>query len=208
MRVTLSSSSGESAGVIRVRNTRPTDLPVEILVEKRLIAEDGTQTFVPADDDFIVFPPQALIAPQSTQSIRVQYIGEPSMAETIAYVMKVAEVPVVQEDATGITVAYNFGVALYIRADNPNATLTLSSIEKTDDNKLDFAIRNSGNDYGTTVGKTVVVETAHGRKQIDLTGKGVGNPLIPPNSVRTFSLDIGELDQDINLEGELTASIR
>ena len=47
------------SAAIRVRNTSDAAIPVEVLFFKRDVEAQGIQTRIPADDDFIIFPPQA-----------------------------------------------------------------------------------------------------------------------------------------------------
>lgn len=68
----------------------------------------------PSDERFQVFPPQALVPPGQSQAVRLQYIGNPSPPVSEAYVLNISQVPVVPPGASGITVVYRFGVAIYV----------------------------------------------------------------------------------------------
>ncbi len=113
MRLFLQPDRGQSGATISINNVREEALPVEVEVFRRPVAADGEQTFEPADEDFIVFPPQAQIGAGASQAIRIQYVGGlGAVAE--AFVVQVTEVPVNRLKRTGIQFTYNFGVAVYI----------------------------------------------------------------------------------------------
>ena len=62
MRIFLQPSRGQSSATIAVNNICTDSLPIEVKVLRRLVNPDGSQTFQPADDKFVIFPPQAQIA--------------------------------------------------------------------------------------------------------------------------------------------------
>ncbi|MGF1901701.1 fimbria/pilus periplasmic chaperone [Aliivibrio sifiae] len=73
--VNFFSDSGKStSGFFKITNTSLQQLPVEIVVNQRLISGDQPEELTNTDDIF-VFPPQAMIAPGASQTIRVQYVG-------------------------------------------------------------------------------------------------------------------------------------
>lgn len=79
MRIILDLGSGRTSTVITINNTRDSDLPVEIVMKRRIVHPDGTQEFLPAEDDFSVFPPQALVPAGQSQAVRISYIGDPDL---------------------------------------------------------------------------------------------------------------------------------
>ena len=79
---------------------------------RRIVSEDGVQTLERADDEFLVFPPQFVVPQGGSQAVRFQYLGDPDIAQSIAYVIEAQEVPVVPEGFSGITTVYNLGAAL------------------------------------------------------------------------------------------------
>ena len=69
---------GDGAGItLTLRNSRGESLPVSFEIVERSVNEDGTENTRPADDLFVIFPPQAVVAPGKSQAIRVQWIGAP-----------------------------------------------------------------------------------------------------------------------------------
>jgi fimbrial chaperone protein len=194
MRMVLVPSQGQKGSSISVNNTDKEPLRAEINVLRRTVAEDGTQTFTPADDDFTVFPLQMEIAPGKSQSVRFQYVGPPITTEAVGYVIQVAQVPVTPPDFSGVKFAYNFGVAVYLDPPRAAQRLALESVDRKGD-KLDLVVTNTGNSYGVISTRKLVIDA--GGKSITISATDLGaripNPLVPPNGKRRIQIEIPEL---------------
>lgn len=190
MRVFLQPSRGQTSTSITVSNTRAEDLMVEVNIFRRHVEPDGSQRFEPADDLFIVFPPQAQIATQRSQAIRVQFIGTLGDASE-AYVIQITEVPVNSLDGTGIQFTYNFGVAVYVEPDRAKARIGVKD-PVMDNGSLKFSITNSGNAFGFIDDQALeykIGDTVFKLEQ-DALNDLFQNPIIPPNSARDFALPL------------------
>jgi len=196
MRVFLSPEQGRNTATITINNIRDEELPVEILVKRRLIAEDGTQSFEPAEDDFLVFPPQVSIPAQRSQAVRLQFIGVPPTDIARAYVIEVAEVPVAKAGFSGVQFAYNFGVAVYVEPPKAAVKLNVVSAELSEEG-LKLRVENAGNAYAV-LSQFVLNIDVDGRT-IRLTPEKVAEyisqPLMAPLTVREFVLPVPELPQ-------------
>jgi fimbrial chaperone protein len=197
MRIFLDLGAGQTSSVFTIRNIRETDLPVEMEVYRRLVSEDGEQELVPADDDFVIFPPQVLIGGLQNQAVRIQYVGDPALSESVSYVIQVAEVPVVPDEFTGVVFAYNFGVSVYVRAPGAEDRVVFSPAERQDGG-LVFTARNDGADYNFLSLHALEIN-ANGRRVTltpDQVAERAGNPIIPPNATRRFNLSLEGLELD------------
>ena len=191
IRIFLNVGEGQREGVINIRNTRDKALPVEIAVFRRIVSEDGAQNLVPADDDFLVFPPQMLVAQGSSQSVRFQYIGDPRISESISYIIEAQEVPVVPDGFTGIVTVYNVGSAVYMQPARPRAELAISNIQR-DGDVVRFEVRNTGNDYSflTLIALELIFGTEKFTLEAETVNEIIRNPIVPPNSLRRFEMDV------------------
>lgn len=190
MRIFLQPDRGQTSATITVNNIRAEALPVEIQVFRRVVAPDGEQVLEPAEDDFIIFPPQVQIAAGQSQAIRVEYVGVlGEVAE--AFVVQVTEVPVNKLEGTGIQFTYNFGVAVYVQPPRARARLAVSEASAAD-GILRFKVTNSGNDYGFLSGQ--VLEYRVGAMRVTLTPDDVAslvsNPIVPPGMAREFAFPL------------------
>jgi len=105
------------SGALRVRNTSDAEIPVEVMVFRRTVDEDGKQTKTPADDDFILFPPQAALKPQATQVFRLQPIVDVTEISQ-SYYITVRQIPVPMDDldlkGVQLQVVFAFDAAVHI----------------------------------------------------------------------------------------------
>lgn len=206
MRIFLQPSRGQTSATIAVNNIRPEALPIEVKILRRIVNDDGTQTFEPADDQFVVFPPQAQIAASQSQAIRIQYLGAVG-AESEAYVVQITEVPVNKLDGSGIQFTYNFGVAVYIQPNRPRARLGIES-PVIAEGSLRFRVNNNGNDFGFINGQTLEYRVGDKKVSIDretLTTL-VENPMIRPGGSRDFVLPVDGLTDGQAVEVKLLRS--
>ena len=94
MQIEMMSSGRQSRGVITVFNDSDRPLPIEIVVKKASLDERGVPTLSAAGDEFIIMPPQALIAPGATQNFRLQWLGEPLLERSESFFVYVNQIPV------------------------------------------------------------------------------------------------------------------
>jgi len=94
------------------------EIPVEVMVFRRTVDENGKQTKTPADDDFILFPPQAALKPQATQVFRLQPIVDVTDISQ-SYYVTVRQIPVPMDDiekkdGVQLQVVFAFDAAVHI----------------------------------------------------------------------------------------------
>lgn len=135
-------ASGQSIGVeplflevapnessaLRVRNSSDKPVTIEVLVEERAIDENGVQTRTDAEDDFILFPPQAVVPASSLQVFRLQPIT-PDLKQSKSYFVTVKQVPVKLPEIEGggarLQLVFAFDAAVHVvpRGAKPEAVL-------------------------------------------------------------------------------------
>jgi len=93
----LTTTGAGSAARIEVGNIGSAALPFETLITRMEIDADGNIVETPADEDFLVFPPQGLVPVGGRQVVRVQWIGEPTIESSHAYYLWVKQLPVVTD---------------------------------------------------------------------------------------------------------------
>jgi fimbrial chaperone protein len=136
--INLSTSGRGMSKVITVENTFATPLPVEIRVEELTLASTGVQSTGKDPGDLLVFPPQALIQPGQTQSFRVQYVGDPTLARSKHYYITVAQLPVkLPEGQSSIQILYNFQVLVSVSPEGvkPDLKIVKGEIAQNADGK-------------------------------------------------------------------------
>ncbi len=83
--------STQSYQVINSSNER---LAITISMVERLVNLRGEETHVPADEDFLVYPPQILLEPNAVQTVRVTWVGDPAPQQELAYRLIAEQLPI------------------------------------------------------------------------------------------------------------------
>ena len=69
----MAPSGNTATTVIRITNTQDQPITVEMQAEQRLFDEAGKESRKPADDRFVLFPPQAIVQPGATAFTRIPW---------------------------------------------------------------------------------------------------------------------------------------
>lgn len=198
------SASGEGARTtIRIENTGANPLPVEIFAQKRMIQEDGSETREPADDDFLIFPPQAVIPPNSAQALRIQYIGKPDIENSVGYVITVAQLPIdfEEEEGAGVRFAFEFGTSVNVIPKGAKASVKVIGASVNQGGKAEALVENKGKAYTRlTYGRWVFKNEDGVRYTLegDPLREMLAQPLIQPQTKRRIAFDLPE---DFSLNG-------
>lgn len=90
----LTTTGAGSAARIEVGNIGSSPLPFETVITQIEMDGEGQLTETPADENFLVFPPQGLVPANGRQVVRVQWVGEPNIDTSKAYYLWVRQLPV------------------------------------------------------------------------------------------------------------------
>lgn len=134
MIVEMGTSGAGGVARIELQNLNPAKLPYEVRVTRIDYHNDGTITETPADDDFLIFPPQGVLLANARQVIRVQWVG-PALDSSRAYYVAVDQLPVPLDapQAPGEAPAAQLQIIYHMKAlvvvSPPNATPNVSPVE-------------------------------------------------------------------------------
>jgi fimbrial chaperone protein len=191
----LAPSGPRAANVIRITNTQDQPITVEILAEQRLFDEAGKESRKPADDKFVLFPPQAIVQPGATQAVRVQYVGPQTLDKSETYTVTVKQVPVQlpNDGKTGVQFVFNFSTVANIVPPDAKAQIAAPSEPLTvspDGKTLRLTLRNTGTKYANLSRSTV--ELAGGAYRATVKDeewrKALGTSWILPGGTRVIEL--------------------
>lgn len=90
----LTTVGAGSSARIEVGNFGGSALPFETLITELVVGPDGEMIEQPADDVFLVFPPQGIVPTNGRQVVRVQWIGDPDIKTSRAFYLWVRQLPV------------------------------------------------------------------------------------------------------------------
>jgi len=99
MVVEITTRGAGSSARIEVQNVGSTALPFETRITRIEFDDNGEMTETPADEDFLVFPPQGIVPVGGRQVVRVQWIGDPDLALSRAYYVGIHQIPVDLSDS-------------------------------------------------------------------------------------------------------------
>jgi len=92
----------------RIESTGDQPVAVEIHMAKRQVSLDGTETQPSAEEEFVVYPPQMLLKPGTSQTVRVTWLGDPNPSAELAYRIIAEQLPInlpeVEQNQGGATV--------------------------------------------------------------------------------------------------------
>nr|CAA6809575.1 MAG: Unknown protein [uncultured Thiotrichaceae bacterium] len=146
---TLSPSGSGAEKTFRVVNPGGKPIALEFRVTTRQQNIDGKESRQPADDLFMLYPPQAIIPPGKSQKIRVQWLGDTNPQKELAFRLVAEQLPVNLEPnpQTGLKMVMTMVGSIYIRPEGVQSHLTISGqriVSGEQGNKLELMVTNRG----------------------------------------------------------------
>lgn len=130
MIVDLEPSGNGSVARVELTNDAARDIPFEVRLMHGVISEEGELTLTPADDDFLVFPAQAIVQSNSQQVFRLQYVGNPDLSRSDIYYMSIQQVPVqIAPSQSQVQVVVNYNVLVNVVPDGTRPEAVVESVE-------------------------------------------------------------------------------
>lgn len=173
--IDLQPSGSRMSQVVTVENRYARPVVLEVKVQEATYTDDGLKSTGKDSEDLLVFPPQMSIEPGKSQAIRVQYVGDPALAQSKHYFVTIAQLPVkLEENApTVVQLLYNFQVVVGVGVPGarPNLQVVKSEITTTGDGKprATITLTNDAATYGYLTGGTLRIV------QKDSAGKEIFN---------------------------------
>ncbi|WP_237068628.1 fimbrial biogenesis chaperone [Microbulbifer guangxiensis] len=169
-----------------LRNPRNVDLPVMFEVMERKINEDGSEEATPADDEFVVFPPQAVVRAGKTQAVRIQWVGG-DLSQSRSFTLYASELPLSLngEQKSGVTTVFRMGASIHVTSKGFVSQPKLVRYRPEKDGVV-VSIGNDGNEF-------IYVDMLRLKFGNDEVGgfelaNIAGRTLITPGAVRTFKV--------------------
>ncbi len=116
MVVEMESRGTNAVARIEVQNINPGNLAFQTRVFRMEIDKEGNITETPADDQFLIFPPQGILPVGGRQVVRLQWVGEAEMPTSQAYYVSVEQLPVAFEPGAADPVGAQVQVLYNMRA--------------------------------------------------------------------------------------------
>ncbi len=94
MVIEMTAKGSGATGRLEIQNLNDTQLAYETRITRIDYDAEGKMTETPADEDFLVFPPQGVLQPKARQVVRLQWLGSPDIAASQGYYVSVNQLPV------------------------------------------------------------------------------------------------------------------
>ena len=115
MIVDMEPTGRNSIARIELTNDADKDIAYEVQMMSGEISPRGELSLTPADEQFIIFPPQAIVEGRSQQVFRVQYVGEDALDQSKIYYLSIKQIPVAfQPGQNQVQVVVNFNVLINV----------------------------------------------------------------------------------------------
>ncbi|RYG69434.1 molecular chaperone [bacterium] len=191
---------------IELANPAEREFPVEVIMMRGDISEEGELTLTPADDDFLVFPAQVVVKPRSQQVLRVQYVGDPDLDKSLIYYAAVRQLPVAFEPGQSqVQVVVNFNVLVNVVPDNTRADPVVEVVGATTREEkpgIEVRVTNRGSRFflAGNVAWDIAGRTAEGvavkvRRTPEEMAKSVGVGVVAPDKTRRFFIPFDQVLQ-------------
>jgi len=138
--------------VFHLENDSTNTVPVQLSMLTREANWDGKETNAPAEDDFLVYPPQVLLKPHQVQTVRVKWLGTPKPEKELAYRILAEQLPVsLKKEKPGearINVLVRYLGSVYVVPKGAKADVVLASAAPQTDaagkRRMELILENRG----------------------------------------------------------------
>jgi fimbrial chaperone protein len=205
------STMSNKTSQLTVTNDNAVSMPVEIIVSRVELNEKGEMTTSPAGDEFLIFPPQAMVPAGGTQVFRIQWVGDPQIKSSQSYTFSVNQVPVkMPEGKSGVQVVFNFACIVNVSPASGTSAINLVSagIGKDEKGRLrpEVIVKNPGNVHAKLTDATVTLSGGSWSQTLtpEQLHQKMGVGLVQPGKTRRFLLPV-DMPEGVN---KITASIQ
>lgn len=123
---------------------------------------------LPADDQFMIYPPQTIIPAKTAQKVRVQWLGDTNLQQEQAFRLIAEQVHVsLDKEPTGVTMLMKLVGALYVQPSKTQSNVRVSAVKPHGD-KLSVTVANSGTRHQLL--NQAILNLKHGNQVITLKG--------------------------------------
>ncbi len=195
----MTSAGATSRTQITANNSGQTPLALEARVQRLELDENGQQIFSRAGDEFLIFPPQAMIPPGGTQVFRVEWLGGPELPASQTFQLALSQIPVkTAKNQSTVQVVMSFGVVINVAPFKGAPEIRVIGTGVTGGDKKASArqptitVENSGKVHALLQEATIKVSSGSWSQTLsphDFAQK-VGMGLVQPGKRRKFTLPI------------------
>lgn len=200
--IQLAPSGASASQMVTVTNSEDRPVAIEARTYRRSQDRNGEDKLEPEDRDILIVPPQMVIAPKTSQTFKVQWIGENAPEKEIAFRLITEQLPVdlpaapsATERVADIKMQFRYEAALYITPPKSQPSLNVDGAQLVKDEKgaakLKLSLTSTGTRRAIPDKPTLTLTPAAGGASVSLTGdqlKGLAGQNMLAGSSRDFLL--------------------
>ncbi|AMO72850.1 fimbrial biogenesis chaperone [Sphingorhabdus sp. M41] len=183
--IQLAPSGAGAAQSVVITNTHTQPIAIEVRTFKRQQNPDGTDILTAEDEDLLVTPPQMVIAPKSSQSFKVRWVGDALPEHELAYRLVTTQLPIKfkQEETDDVSInvnmTYRYEAALYIVPPQSTPSARLVSVAPITDEAgktwLEARIASDGKRRAILDKASLIITPESGGEPVTLTGESAAS---------------------------------
>ena len=142
--VVLKPSGGGAKQTFRVTNESNKPIAVQFSVTTRQQV-NNKEVRRPADNQFMIYPPQTIIPARTTQKVRIEWLGKGNIPREQAYrlIAEQVHVSLTKQKQSGINMLMTLVNGLYVQPNGTRSKVQVKSVQQHG-NRLGITLSNSG----------------------------------------------------------------
>ena len=213
MSTTIAPSGAQSVMTYKVTNDSQQQIAVAIKVMTRDINQLGVEINEPSDSTFLIFPSRIVLAPGSTQNVKIQYRGQVNLQAEAAYRVIAEQLPIDFSKATssGVNIMLKYIAALYVTPAKVTPDIKIFSIigiKKNDVVGLEITLKNDGTRHSLLSHSLIRITQSSGFIPVEFSGDALASidgQNILARSTRIFFVPWSSAEMGATYEGAFSA---
>lgn len=197
MQIEMISTGKHSRATVSVVNNSDRPLPIEAVVQRMSLDENGKPRTAQAGDEFLVMPPQAMIPPGATQNFRIQWTGDPVIEASQSFYVFFNQVPLkAPQGKAALQVVMSMGVMVNVAPPQGTPSLLIVGTGVVADAQgkrhPTITVQNPGRVHALLPQATVRLAGRGWSETVSpgLLSERIGSGLVQPGKQRRFVLPV------------------
>lgn len=167
MSVTMDPKGYGASKTFRIENESSNRVAFQISMVSREMDAEGKETLEPATNLFTLFPPQGVIAPGQSQSVRLVWRGSSQLTNEQCFRIVAEELPVnfvPEQGRAQIKILLRYQGTVYVRPIRAKADLKVQSLTMTSTSTWQLTVANLGNAHHNLNNPSLTLTDPAGQK--------------------------------------------
>jgi len=168
MSATMDPKGYGTSKTFRLENESSNQVAFQVTMVSREMDANGKETLTPVTNLFTLFPPQGVIDPGQSQSVRLVWRGPARLADEQCFRIVAEELPVnftpPEQGRAQIRILLRYEGTIYVRPKKAKAELKVESLTKASTNLWQLVIANVGNAHCNLTNPSLTLTDPSGQK--------------------------------------------